>query len=277
MTRTPARWIRIVAPLILVVIWLGVSSLGGPTFGKLSTVVNNDQASYLPASAESTQVQSDLKKFFPADTVPAIVVYARSTGLTSDDTRAVADRVTAFGALDGVGTVVDSGLARRPRYDRAAGLTRLVTERASQASVTQRAGRAGRQGPGFVYRLWEEAANAALPRFDPPEIMEADLSALVLDCAIWGHVSDGNVHPNVIPKSYDDVLAGREAILEFGREAARLAGCPLAEHGVGRSSLKQALLRQFYGEGAIEEMRAIKYALDPDGKLAPGVIFTSAS
>jgi ATP-dependent helicase HrpB len=88
--------------------------------------------------------------------------------------------------LDGVRIVVDSGLARRPRYDRAAGITRLVTERASQAAVTQRAGRAGRQGPGTVYRLWEEAATAALPRFDPPEILEADLSALVLDCAIWG-------------------------------------------------------------------------------------------
>ena len=91
--------------------------------------------------------------------------------------------------LDGVRIVVDSGLARRPRYDRAAGITRLVTERASQAAVTQRAGRSGRQGPGFVYRLWEEAATASLPRFDPPEIVEADLSALLLDCALWG-VSD---------------------------------------------------------------------------------------
>jgi len=106
MRHTPARWIRIVAPLIFVVIWLGVSSLGGPTFGKLSTVVNNDQASYLPASAESTQVQSDLKKFFPSDTVPAIVVYARSAGVTADDKRSVAERVDAVGAIDGVGTVV---------------------------------------------------------------------------------------------------------------------------------------------------------------------------
>ncbi|HEV2815612.1 MAG TPA: ATP-dependent helicase HrpB [Allosphingosinicella sp.] len=88
--------------------------------------------------------------------------------------------------LDGVRIVVDSGLARRPRYDRAAGLTRLVTERASQAAVAQRAGRAGRQGPGRVYRLWEEAATQGLPRFDPPEILEADLSQLLLDCAIWG-------------------------------------------------------------------------------------------
>ncbi|MET1110725.1 MAG: ATP-dependent helicase HrpB, partial [Allosphingosinicella sp.] len=88
--------------------------------------------------------------------------------------------------LDGVRIVVDSGLARRPRYDRGAGITRLVTERASRAAVTQRAGRAGRQGPGIVYRLWAEAATAGLPRFDPPEILEADLSALLLDCALWG-------------------------------------------------------------------------------------------
>jgi ATP-dependent helicase HrpB len=88
--------------------------------------------------------------------------------------------------LDGIRVVVDSGLARRPRYDRAAGMTRLVTERASQAAVTQRAGRAARQGPGIAYRLWEEAATAGLPRYDPPEILEADLSALTLASAIWG-------------------------------------------------------------------------------------------
>ena len=88
--------------------------------------------------------------------------------------------------LDGIRVVIDSGLARRPRYDRAAGMTRLVTERASQAAVTQRAGRAARQGPGVAYRLWEEAATAGLPRFDPPEILEADLSALTLAAAIWG-------------------------------------------------------------------------------------------
>ena len=88
--------------------------------------------------------------------------------------------------LDGVRVVIDSGLARRPRYDRSAGITRLVTERASQAAVTQRAGRAGRQSPGRVYRLWEEAATAGLPQFDPPEILEADLSPLLLACALWG-------------------------------------------------------------------------------------------
>ncbi|MDX3901734.1 MAG: ATP-dependent helicase HrpB [Sphingobium sp.] len=91
--------------------------------------------------------------------------------------------------IDGVRIVVDSGLARRPRYDRAAGVTRLVTERASQAAATQRAGRAARQVPGVAYRLWEAAASAGMPPYDPPEIMESDLSALLLDCALWG-VSD---------------------------------------------------------------------------------------
>ncbi len=94
-----------------------------------------------------------------------------------------------------------------------------------------------------------------------------------LPYAIWGHVSDGNVHPNVIPRTVADVRAGQEAILEFGREAIARGGSPLSEHGVGRSAVKQALLRQLYGERGLEEMRAVKAALDPDWKLAPGVLF----
>lgn len=88
--------------------------------------------------------------------------------------------------IDGVRIVIDSGLARRARYDQAAGVTRLVTERASLSAVTQRAGRAARQGAGFAYRLWEEAGNGGMPPFDPPEILESDLAPLLLDCALWG-------------------------------------------------------------------------------------------
>ena len=88
--------------------------------------------------------------------------------------------------LEDVRIVVDSGLARRPRYDRGAGLTRLVTERASRAAVIQRAGRAARQGPGVAIRLWEEVATSSLPAHDPPEILEADLSSLLLTSLLWG-------------------------------------------------------------------------------------------
>jgi len=90
--------------------------------------------------------------------------------------------------IDGVRIVIDAGLSRRPRFDKAAGIARLVTERASQASATQRAGRAARQGPGVAYRLWEAPATAGMPPFDPPEIHENDLMPLVLDCASWGIV-----------------------------------------------------------------------------------------
>lgn len=90
--------------------------------------------------------------------------------------------------IDGVCIVIDAGLSRRPRFDKAAGIARLVTERASQASATQRAGRAARQGPGVAYRLWEAAATAGMPPFDPPEIHENDLMPVVLDCASWGIV-----------------------------------------------------------------------------------------
>jgi ATP-dependent helicase HrpB len=129
--------------------------------------------------------------------------------------------------LDGIRVVVDSGLARRPRYDRAAGMTRLVTERASQAAATQRAGRAARQGPGVAYRLWEEAATAGLPRFDPPEILEADLSGLVLDCAIWG-VADPRTLAWLDPPPEAAVAEGRARLATL--EALDADGRPTA-HG----------------------------------------------
>jgi ATP-dependent helicase HrpB len=88
--------------------------------------------------------------------------------------------------IDGVRVVIDAGLARRPRFDRAAGLVRLTTERASQAAVTQRAGRAGRTAPGVAIRLWEAAETAGRLLQEPPEILESDLSGLVLECARWG-------------------------------------------------------------------------------------------
>jgi D-lactate dehydrogenase (cytochrome) len=94
-----------------------------------------------------------------------------------------------------------------------------------------------------------------------------------LEYAIWGHISDGNLHPNVIPASGDQVESGRDALREIARAAMAMGGAPLAEHGVGRSPLKQELLRMMYGDAGIERMRATKRALDPAWKLAPGVLF----
>ncbi|MFN3943757.1 MAG: ATP-dependent helicase HrpB [Allosphingosinicella sp.] len=173
--------------------------------------------------------------------------------------------------LDGVRIVVDSGLARRPRYDRAAGITRLVTERASQAAVAQRAGRAGRQGPGRVYRLWEAAATAALPRFDPPEILEADLSALLLDCALWG-VADPRALCWIDPPPAAAIDEARGRLLSLGAiggdgrptpHGKAVAALPLpprlahmliaaAERGWGRTAAEAAVLISERGLGGNE-------------------------
>jgi len=91
--------------------------------------------------------------------------------------------------IEGVRIVVDSGVARVPRYEPDIGLTRLETVRASRAAVDQRRGRAGRTEPGVCYRLWDEPQTASLAAYIQPEILSADLSSLVLDVAQWG-VSD---------------------------------------------------------------------------------------
>jgi ATP-dependent helicase HrpB len=91
--------------------------------------------------------------------------------------------------IEGVRIVVDSGVARVPRYEPDIGLTRLETVRASRAAVDQRRGRAGRTEPGVCYRLWDEPQTASLAAYTQPEILSADLSSLVLDLAQWG-VSD---------------------------------------------------------------------------------------
>jgi len=170
--------------------------------------------------------------------------------------------------LDGVSTVVDSGLARRPRYDRAAGVTRLSTERVSQAAATQRAGRSGRQGPGTVYRLWEEAATAGLAPYDPPEIAEADLSGLVLACAIWG-VSDPTSLRWIDPPSGPAIAEAKRRLESFGlidgdgrptahgQKVARLPVSPrlghmlvaAGGHGWGKTAAEVAVLLSEQGLG----------------------------
>ena len=131
------------------------------------------------------------------------------------------------------------------------------------AAVNQRVGRAKQT---IDARIEKTAADMVVP-FDRLDelltVYETGFGACGLDVAIWGHISDGNLHPNVIPRSLADVEAGKAVILELGREAIRLGGAPLAEHGVGRNTVKQRLLEQLYGKEGIDEMRAVKQAIDP--------------
>ena len=141
------------------------------------------------------------------------------------------------------------------------------------AAVNARVGRAKHT---VDQRIAKTAADMIVP-FESLETLltmyEEEFERRGLDAAVWGHISDGNLHPNVIPRSIADVESGKEAILAFGREAIRLGGSPLAEHGVGRHPIKQQLLVEMYGLEGIAQMRGIKRALDPEWKMAPGVLF----
>jgi ATP-dependent helicase HrpB len=119
---------------------------------------------------------------------PAAVQDAVLAGSSGEGRRVVLATSVAESSLTvpGVRVVVDSGLAREPRTDHARGLSALTTVRASQAAGRQRAGRAGREAPGAVYRCWAQAEDGRLARFPSPEIKVADLAAFALQAACWG-------------------------------------------------------------------------------------------
>ncbi len=174
--------------------------------------------------------------------------------------------------LDGVAIVVDSGLARLAEFDRAAGTTRLVTRRASQAAAAQRAGRAARQGPGVAYRLWEEAGHAGRPEFAPPEIEVADLTALLLNLALWGAAEPADLQW-LDPPPAASVAAARSNLLGMGAldEGWRItplgqaiAAMPMAPHeaaallyahagGAARDTAQLVMLLQERGLGGRSE------------------------
>jgi D-lactate dehydrogenase (cytochrome) len=105
------------------------------------------------------------------------------------------------------------------------------------------------------------------------QAIEEEFGSRGLEFAIWGHLSDGNLHPNALPGDAGQVRLGEEALLALGDAAAAMGGCPLSEHGVGRSGLKQEMMRRFLGDRAVREMQAIKNALDPVWRFSPGTLF----
>ncbi|MFE5738469.1 ATP-dependent helicase HrpB [Streptomyces celluloflavus] len=117
--------------------------------------------------------------------------------------------------VPGVRVVVDSGLARVPRTDHARGLSALTTVRASQAAARQRAGRAGREAPGVVYRCWSEGEDGRLPRFPDPEIKVADLTAFALQAACWGDPSAAGLALLDAPPA-GALAAAREVLTAIG-------------------------------------------------------------
>jgi D-lactate dehydrogenase (cytochrome) len=223
---------------------------------------------------------------FPDDTAMALIVtleLPRGTGTGqafeelgrihepgAPDTPLV--RFAAMAADAGVLDAVDLALPG----DRTRASHFLAVREGVPAAVNARVGRARHSSNALIEKT---AADMIVPFARLEELLafyDREFARRGLDAAVWGHISDGNLHPNVIPRSLADVESGKAAIIDFGREAIRLGGAPLAEHGVGRNRVKQELLRMMYGEEGIDQMRRVKRAIDPEWKLSPGVIFTQA-
>ncbi|MFJ8278492.1 ATP-dependent helicase HrpB [Streptomyces griseoviridis] len=159
---------------------------------------DGDVLCFLPGVGEIARVAGqlgDLTPFGGGDGVEVLQVHGRAPAAVQDAVLAPGGRrrvVLATSVAEssltvpGVRVVVDSGLAREPRVDHARGLSALTTVRASQASGRQRAGRAGREAPGAVYRCWTAAEDTRLPPYPAPEIKVADLTAFALQTACWG-------------------------------------------------------------------------------------------
>jgi len=192
---------------------------------------------FLPGQGEITRVAERLAARVPADTDIA-PLYGQLTPAEQDRAIRPAEPgrrkvvlATSIAetslTIDGVRIVVDSGFRRVPVYDPGTGLTTLDTARVSRAGADQRRGRAGRTAPGVCIRLWNQGQTAALPPFDTPEILAADLANLVLDLASWG-VSDPAALPFLDPPP---APAWAEAVALLQRLEAIDAGGHLTADG----------------------------------------------
>ncbi|WP_327298229.1 MULTISPECIES: ATP-dependent helicase HrpB [unclassified Streptomyces] len=183
-----------------------------------------DVLCFLPGVGEITRVAGQLAGQLAGLDVEVLQVHGRAPAAVQDAVlagsagrRVVLATSVAESSLTvpGVRVVVDAGLAREPRTDHARGLSALTTVRVSQAASRQRAGRAGREAPGTVYRCWTEAEDTRLTRFPSPEIKVADLAAFALQAACWGDPSAGGL-ALLDPPPIGAMGAAREVLAAIG-------------------------------------------------------------
>jgi len=181
---------------------------------------------FLPGAAEIRRTENFLKERVHDASIEIVPLFGALDAAVQDRAIAPAPRGTRKVVLatsiaetsltiEGVRIVVDSGMARVPRYEPDIGLTRLETVRASRAAVDQRRGRAGRTEPGICYRLWDEPQTASLAAYTQPEILSADLSTLVLDLAQWG-VTDPHQLAFLDPPPAPALKEARSLLHELG-------------------------------------------------------------
>ncbi|MFE8951675.1 ATP-dependent RNA helicase [Streptomyces althioticus] len=202
------------------------------TVRRALTERDGDVLAFLPGLGEISRVAGMLGGLSGVD---VLQVHGRAPAAVQDAVLSPGERrrvVLATSVAEssltvpGVRVVVDSGLAREPRVDHARGLSALATVRASRAAGRQRAGRAGREAPGAVYRCWAEAEDARLPSYPSPEIKVADLTAFALQAACWGDPDASGLAlldppPAGAMAGARDVLTAIDAVRPDGRPTER--------------------------------------------------------
>ncbi|MEU3659044.1 ATP-dependent helicase HrpB [Streptomyces sp. NPDC032940] len=225
---------------------------------------NGDVLCFLPGVGEIARVAGQLSGLGDVD---VLQVHGRAPAAVQDAVlspgsrrRVVLATSVAESSLTvpGVRVVVDAGVAREPRVDHGRGLSALTTVRASRAAARQRAGRAGREAPGTVYRCWAEAEDSRLPRFPSPEIKVADLTAFALQAACWGDPDASGLAlldppPDGAMAAARSVLTAVGAVDAAGRATER--GVRLSRLGV-HPRLGRALL-DAGASGAVAEVVAL--------------------
>jgi ATP-dependent helicase HrpB len=178
--------------------------------------------------------------------------------------------------VPGVRIVVDGGYRRAPRLDAASGLSRLMTLRIGKAAAEQRAGRAGRTAPGVAIRLWTEALHRGLAQADRPEILEAELSGMALDCAAWGAEPGALAFLDAPPTGSLAAARGLLRDLDALDEAGRITevGRRMARLGTHPRLARMMLAAEGHGEKALAaELAALLEERDPlRGRDAPADI-----
>ena len=217
-----------------------------------------DILAFLPGMAEIRRTQSALAGI-GAEVLPLhgeLPTKDQDRALRQGETRRVVLATSIAETsltVPGVRIVVDGGWRRSPRLDPATGLTRLATVRVSRAAADQRAGRAGREAPGIAIRVWSPALHRGLPAFDRPEILEAELSALVLQCAGWGTAPADLAFQDQPPAGALAAAAAllkelgaldqQDRITQAGRDMLRIGAHPrLAAMMLGAANPEQAAL-----------------------------------
>jgi ATP-dependent helicase HrpB len=219
---------------------------------------SGDVLAFLPGQAEIRRVQQQLEQQDLPRSVTVLPLFGDLSAAEQDAALRPGDAqhrkvVLATNiaetslTIEGVRVVVDSGLARRARFDPATGMSGLETVRISRASADQRRGRAGRLGPGVCYRLWSESEHASLAAQTAPEILEADLAPVALELAEWGITDPRTLRwldppPNATFAQARDLLRSLEAIdaqgriTPHGRALARLGTHPRLAHMIVRGA-----------------------------------------